>query len=98
MKKLLFVLLFAALPLSANAGSPCAAIMCMSDTNPPKECKSEIDNYFGIREYKHGKFSPSRTSAARKKKVEDKCPDARRSDVERIHAKYSTLYGNPFKF
>ncbi|MDR0564693.1 MAG: hypothetical protein LBG78_07160 [Azoarcus sp.] len=87
-----------AVPAIASAGDPCAAVMCLSSTSPPKECKKEIDGYFDIRAYKHGKFSGSRTSAKRKEKIEDKCADAPTQDKERIHAKYSTLHSSPFKF
>jgi hypothetical protein len=98
MKKIVLLISFVVISATATAGDPCAAIMCLSSLSPPKECKKEIDGYFEIRDYKHGHFSPSRTSAKRKQKVEDKCSGAPRLDKERIHAKYSTLYGNPFKF
>jgi hypothetical protein len=92
---------FVSFPAYAGHNSPCEAIMCLSTGGKsPKECSKSIKAYFNIEEKKHGSFSPSRTANKRKKEVNEKCPDANKSDVARIHAKYGSLHksANPFQF
>jgi hypothetical protein len=89
-----------ALPAQAD-DEPCAAIMCLSTGGEsPKECAKHIKSYFNIEATKHGKFDSTRTAIKRAQEVNDKCPDAEKDDVARIHAKYGGLHKsqNPFQF
>jgi hypothetical protein len=105
MKKTLVVLVaslgvFASAPAFAEAG-PCAAIMCLSTGgSSPKECAKHIKSYFNIEDTKHGKFDSTRTAIKRAREVNNKCPDAKKEDVARVHAKYGGLHKsqNPFQF
>lgn len=43
----------------------CGAVLCLLGMTRDGDCDKYIKNYFGIKRYKHGNFSPSRTKAAR---------------------------------
>lgn len=102
MKKHVLLLALAgcsAIPLSAQAGDPCGAIMCMSQMgSSPKECKDSVQDFFDIICKKHGDFSGSCTAAKRRQKIMDQCPQADKQKREQILAKYGRVRYNPFKF
>ncbi|MFC3945621.1 hypothetical protein CCU68_06515 [Pseudomonas gingeri NCPPB 3146 = LMG 5327] len=43
----------------------CGATLCLLGMRHDGDCDKYLKRYFGIRKYKHGDFSPSRTAAAR---------------------------------
>lgn len=97
LQKTTLMLALALAPTVSFAGDDeCAAIMCLNSMNPPSECKKQVKAYFKITEKKHGDFSGSRTCAKRKKKINDKCPDADETAKERVHAKYCAVEKDPF--
>nr|WP_031943382.1 TrbM/KikA/MpfK family conjugal transfer protein [Pseudomonas sp. NFPP33]AGH89248.1 hypothetical protein [uncultured bacterium] len=87
---------------SANgkAVPACGTILCMSGTmqggSGGSACKGPINDYFDIKKFRKGKFSPSKTASARKSYL-DKCdaPDSA-SDKARINAKFGTVPNAPF--
>lgn len=44
----------------------CEAVLCLSSPHRPSECAPSIKWFYGIRKYRHGSFSLSRTIRARK--------------------------------
>lgn len=53
----------------------CEAVLCLSSPQRPSECSSALNRFFGIKKFKKGKFSASRTKSARTQFLQ-LCPDA----------------------
>ena len=90
-------LLAAAIP--AHAKDPCGTVLCLGGSmmggSGGSMCKSAIDDYFDIRKYKHGDFSPSRTPRARASWLNGCDSPDNKVTKDRINAKYGTVYSNP---
>ena len=77
----------------------CATVLCLGGNllggDGGSMCSSAVDDYFDIKKYRHGKFSGSRTSKARKEYL-DKCKsEDNRINKERINAKWGMVEHNP---
>lgn len=88
-----------------NDGSDiCGALLCMSTlstSSAPHECKKYVEPYFEVRAYKGGLaggFDPGRTMKKRREALDEKCPESREIDRERVNAKFGPLEFSPFAF
>lgn len=92
MKRLLLVPVLCLSTTLANAGDPCATVLCLGGMlmggNGGSMYSSSINDYFDIRKKKHGRFSASRTKDARSEYL-DKCKsEDNKKNKERINEKW----------
>jgi len=88
-----------ALALGRNAEPQCAQVICLSPrdgTPAPAECRAIRAVYFDIRVFTP-KYNPSATRSARNAFLR-MCTSARQMDLQKISAKYGTLYADPIVY
>src|SRR5699024_7381953 len=66
--------------LSGTTRLACEAILCLSSSLQPGQCKPSLNHYFDIRKYRRGSFSWSRTIDARRAFL-GMCPVSSTSDM-----------------
>lgn len=100
MKKIALAILLSAATFQAQAGDACATVLCLGGTMMGGQggdmCSSGIDDYFDIKKYRKGKFSPSKTAKARKEYLDECKSEDNKLNKARINAKFGTVRNNPF--
>ncbi|CAM5208213.1 hypothetical protein OURE66S_03577 [Oligella ureolytica] len=70
--------------LSGTTRLACEAILCLSSSLQPGQCKPSLNHYFDIRKYRKGSFSWGRTVDARRAFL-DMCPRFQCAGYENAH-------------
>lgn len=103
MKKILsaFAICLCFLTGNAMAANSCATILCLGGSmlggKGGAMCDDPIQDYFDIKKFRKGKFSPSKTFRARQDYLEE-CEEGSNTDKARIQGKYGSVPNNPKKF
>lgn len=62
-----------AVSLEGDKKTACEVILCLASSKRPSECNKPLAEYFAIKAYSHGSYSPSKTIKKRKEFLE-LCP------------------------
>jgi len=89
-KHILLSLCLLGLSHTASATSPCEVVLCMSKPGE-SECQSAEREFYSIVVFHHGRFSPSRTSQARKQYL-NQCPGADPAFVGQIISQFGAIF------
>lgn len=81
--------------IPAKAADPCQPVLCMwglvATGDIQSGCSGSVGDYFSQIDFKHGKFSASRTEKKRRGWLTGNCPSASSDHVNQIQNKFGRL-------